>query len=82
MHIHGTSPNNYVGQLYAAGNDPRSVAAQRAAETRKKLRAAAQASDAAATPEESDLISHWLDTPVQALPGTYTPHPERDRDLG
>lgn len=80
MHIHGAS--NYVSQLYAAGHDPRSVASQRAAETRKKLLRAADAADAGATPEESDLISHWLKSPAQETPGTYAPYPPRDRNLG
>jgi hypothetical protein len=67
MHIHNTS-SNYAANLYAAGNDPRTAAAQRAADTRKKLLNAAQAAGAAG--EDGLFLSHLLDASASAQPQT------------
>ncbi len=80
MHIHGSSPNLYVANIYAAGNDPRSLASHRAAESRRKLARAAQVTDAA-TPEEIVLIRHWLDTSAPAPHNPYASHPARASDF-
>ncbi len=61
MHIHGPSSNSYAANLYAAGNDPRTAAAQRAADTRKKLQKAADSPDSGVFPEETVMINQWLD---------------------
>lgn len=65
MHIHGTSPQNYAVNLYAAGNDPRSIAAQRAEDTRKKL---LKAGHAANSGDDTVFLSHLLDASTPAQP--------------
>ena len=58
MHIHSMGVN--PAGFYAASEGERAANAQRAAEVRKKLlKSAAQIEDA--TPEETLLISQWLD---------------------
>jgi len=68
MHIHGNSMNINAASLYSAAQAEHAAAAQRAAETRKKLlkfTASLNSNDASsydpATPVVSLLISQWLD---------------------
>ena len=59
MHIHsmGVNPANF----YATSEGERAASAQRAAEVRKKLQKGAAQIEGAATPEETLMISQWLD---------------------
>lgn len=80
MHIHGASPNQYVAQLYAAGNDPQSLEARRAAETRRKLNRAGQQADA--TDEETSFVRQLSDSVAEGGNNPYAAYPQRDRNLG
>lgn len=66
MHIPGNSFNVHAANLYSAAQGNQAAAAQRAAETRKKLLKSASALDSscepATTPEETLLISQWTDS--------------------
>jgi hypothetical protein len=71
VHIHPSAIGLYPINTNAAGNK-RAAAAQRAAETRKRLLKAAQGAgvNADASPEESLLIGQWLDSRhSHVLPG-------------
>jgi hypothetical protein len=60
MHIHGHPMSVNPADFYAACQGEMAANAQRAAEVRRKLlKVAAQIEDA--TPEETLLISQWLD---------------------
>ncbi|MGD0546888.1 MAG: hypothetical protein ABR991_03580 [Terracidiphilus sp.] len=61
MHIHGNSLAINAADLYSAAQADRAADAQRTADVRKKLLKGASQADAAATPEETLLISHWTD---------------------
>ena len=62
MHIHGQHPMSVnPADFYAASQGQRAVEAQRAAEVRKKLLKNGAQIDGAATPEETLMISQWLD---------------------
>jgi len=61
MHIHGNGMNVNAANLYSAAQGERAAAAERAAEVRKKLLKSASGLDAAASPEETLLISQWMD---------------------
>ncbi len=61
MHIHGNLLNTQSASLTSISASERAAAAQRAAEVRKRLLKTAQAAGAA-TPEETLLIGHWLDS--------------------
>jgi hypothetical protein len=60
MHIHGNSMNLNEASLYSASAVEKAASAQRAAETRKKLLMKAQEIDGSPTPDETVMISHWL----------------------
>jgi hypothetical protein len=60
MHIHGSNANNYAANLYSAGNDVRAIAAQRAAEVRKRLLKSGQIVEAELSPERVRMIRQWL----------------------
>jgi hypothetical protein len=59
MHIHSMGVN--PADFYAASQEERAANAQRAAEVRKKLLKGAAQIEGASTPEETLLISQWLD---------------------
>lgn len=63
MHMHPAAIGLQPIGSYAAGNE-RAAAAQRAAETRKKLLSAAQADDLdiGADPDAALLVGQWLDS--------------------
>jgi hypothetical protein len=62
MHIHGQHPMSVnPADFYAASQGQRAAEAQKAAEVRKKLLKGAAQLDGAATPEETLMISQWLD---------------------
>jgi len=61
MHIHGGLTNVQAANFYAAAQGERAAAAQRAAETRKKLLKSAPAIGGEASAEETLLIGQWLD---------------------
>lgn len=60
MHIHGNSMAVNQADFYAAAQNGKAAAAQRAAETRKKLLKGAAEIEGSATPDESLLIGHWM----------------------
>ena len=62
MHIHGNSMAVNAANFYAAAQGERAAAAQRAAEVRKKLLKGASEIEGATTPEETLMISQWLDS--------------------
>jgi len=61
MHIHGNAMNVNAANLYSAAQGERAAAAERATEVRKRLLKGASGVDAAASPEETLLISQWMD---------------------
>jgi len=70
MHIHGNPMSVQAASFYAASQEERTAAAQRASEVRKKLLKSATALDGSASPEETLLIGQWLDgRHSQALSG-------------
>jgi hypothetical protein len=60
MHIHGNSMNLNQASLYSAAAAEKAATAQRAADTRKKLLMKSQELDSSAIPDETVMISHWL----------------------
>ena len=86
MHMHPAAIGLQPISSYAAGNE-RAAAAQRAAETRKRLLKSAQSieSDAATDPDATLLIGQWLDSRhSQVLPGDeyHAAAEGKDPDLG
>jgi hypothetical protein len=61
MHIHGNTMSVNPTNFYAASQGEGAANAQRAAEVRKKLLKSGALIDGAATPEETLMISQWLD---------------------
>lgn len=61
MHIHGNSMNLNPATFYAVSQSEKAEAARRAASVRKKLLKDAAKIEGSATPEETLLISQWLD---------------------
>lgn len=59
MHIHG-SMNMNAASLYSAAGAEKAAEAKRAADVRKKLLSGAEGIDGESTPEESMMISRWL----------------------
>jgi hypothetical protein len=62
MHIHGNSMTVNAANFYSATQEERAAAAQRAAGVRKKLIRSASEIEGAATPEETLMISQWMDS--------------------
>ena len=86
MHVHPAAVSLHSINTYALDNE-RAVAAQRAAEVRKRLLKSAQSIDAAAAtdPDATLLIGQWLDSRhSQVLPGEeyYSAAEGKDSDLG
>lgn len=84
MHIHGAPPSMYADNLYAVANDPRTVAARRAAETRKKLSNAAHTLEGESTFEEALLVAQWMNpqpTPARAADEYQLNYTGRNSDL-
>jgi hypothetical protein len=83
MHIHGNTMNVHSANLYAA-NSEGAVAAQRAAEARKRLLREAQSMGAEATGEGAELSGRWLspqsDRQQQPADGQDQYHPFSGRD--
>jgi hypothetical protein len=85
MHIHGNSMSINAADFYSAGEYEKAAAAKRAADLRKKLLKGAAAIESAATPEESLLISQWLDSrhsQVQSQDEYHTTDEGKDSDFG
>jgi hypothetical protein len=83
MHIHsmGVNPTGF----YAASQGERAANEQRAAEVRKKLLKSGALADGAATPEETLLISQWLDarhSQTQSAEEYHAAAAGRDPDFG
>lgn len=76
MHIHGNFMNLHSASLDSATNSERAAAAQRAAETRKKLLNKALDLNGQASPEETLLIGNWLDARHSQVPGRILPGDE------
>ncbi len=69
MHSHLAAVGLHSINIYAPANE-RAATAQRAAETRKRLRQSAQTIEADADPDATLLIGQWLDSRhSQVLPG-------------
>jgi hypothetical protein len=62
MHIHGNSMSINAANFYSATQEERAAATQRAASVRKKLRRSASEIEGAASPEETLMISQWMDS--------------------
>jgi hypothetical protein len=62
MHIHGNSMTVNAANFYSANQEERAAAAHRAAGVRKKLIRSASEIEGAATPEETLMISQWMDS--------------------
>jgi hypothetical protein len=62
MHIHGNSMTVNAANFYSTGQNEKTAAARRAANLRKKLLKAAAETEGASTPEETLLISQWVDS--------------------
>jgi hypothetical protein len=65
MRIHGNSMSINAANLYAAAQEERAATAQRAASVRKKLIKSASEIDGAASPEETLMISQWVNSQQQ-----------------
>jgi hypothetical protein len=61
MHPHGLSMHINAANFNAISSNARQIAAERAAETRKRLSKSAASLSGAASDEETALIGHWLD---------------------
>lgn len=61
MHMHPAAIGLQPISSYAAGNE-RAGAAQRAAETRKRLRESAQSAEVEPDPDATLLVGQWLDS--------------------
>jgi hypothetical protein len=89
MHIHGT-PLNVSAASFQSSEMEERAAARRAAEARKRLLKAGESAAAEATPEETLLISQWMDGSAmdsrhsEVLTGDeyHTANNGRDPDLG
>jgi hypothetical protein len=62
MHIHGNSMSINAIDFYSAAQGAKAAAAERAAEVRKKLLKGSSQIEGAATPEETLMNGHWLDS--------------------
>jgi hypothetical protein len=67
MHIHGNSMQIHESSLYSAAAAERAASAQRATDTRKKLLMKAQEVASSSIPDETVMISHWLNP----VPGPF-----------
>jgi hypothetical protein len=85
MHIHGNSMNVNAANSYSASNEAKSIAAQRAADVRKRLLKGAASVDEAASPEETLMIGKWLDSghnPSDSDSEYHAASSGKDSDLG
>ena len=77
MHIHGNSMSVNPANFSSVGDQQTAAAAERAAETRKRLMKA-PATDTS-TPEETLMISQWLDSRHSQV---LTPDQQRTANSG
>ncbi len=85
MHIHGAAMNNYAIGFNSAEQTDKAAAAQRAAETRRKLLKSAQSIDGSPDSAEGLLIGQWLDSrhsQVQSEDQYHTSVSGKDPDFG
>jgi hypothetical protein len=85
MHIHGNLMSVNAANLYSAAQGERAAAAQRAAETRRKLLKSAAEPEAASSPDEAFMIGQWMDARhSQVLTGDeyHAAVSGKDPDLG
>ena len=85
MHIHGAAMNNYAIGFNSAKQTDKTAAAQRAAETRRKLLKSAQSIDGSMDSTEGLLIGQWLDSrhsQVQSEDQYHTVVSGKDPDVG
>jgi hypothetical protein len=85
MHIHGNSMNINAANFYAASQNEKAEAARRAADVRKKLLKGAAQIEGSAGPEETLLISQWIDSrhsQVQSEEQYHTASSGRDPEFG
>jgi hypothetical protein len=84
MHIHGNSMAINAASFYATAQEEK-AAAQRAAGVRKKLIKSASEIEGSASPEETLMISQWLDSrhsQVQSGEQYYNSVSGKDPDFG
>jgi hypothetical protein len=68
MHIHGSSMHSQANVFHTAAQGQRAAAAERAAETRRKLLKKSAKIDASSDSATEFLVGHWLDQPEDQLP--------------
>jgi hypothetical protein len=66
--------NINAANFYSAGQNQKAAAAERASQVRKKLLKGAFQVEDAATPEETLLISQWMDSPQRQVRSEDTYH--------
>jgi hypothetical protein len=67
---------------FNTGNETRNIAANRAAEVRKRLLKSASGLGEAETPEETLMIGHWLEGQSEGGSGYHSADSGKDSDLG
>jgi hypothetical protein len=84
MHIHGSQMNpNAVNPFSAAAE--KAVAAQRAADVRKKLMKSATDIEGVSSPEEAFMVGQWMDSrhsQVQSQDQYHASAAGKDPDVG
>jgi hypothetical protein len=68
MHVHGSQLNMIPMNAYSAAAE-NAVAAQRAADVRKKLARSAASVEASASPDEAFMIGQWMEGASGPVPG-------------
>ncbi|MGA3371558.1 MAG: hypothetical protein ABSC48_07330 [Terracidiphilus sp.] len=85
MHIHGNSMAVNAANFYAAAQNEKTAAAQRAAEVRRKLLKGASEIESSGTAEESLMIGQWMDSrhsQVESQDAYCTAASGKDLDFG
>jgi hypothetical protein len=84
MHIHGNQANLNTINPYSAAAE-KATAAQRAADTRKKLLKSASGIEGSASPEEALMVGKWIgatNSQTQVDVEYHTASAGRDSDFG
>jgi hypothetical protein len=84
MHIHGSQMNPNAVNPYSAAAE-KAVAAQRAADVRKKLMKSASDIDGVSSPEEAFMVGQWMDSrhsQVQSQDQYHASAAGKDPDFG
>jgi hypothetical protein len=84
MHIHGSQMNPNAVNPYSAAAE-KAVAAQRAADVRKKLMKSATDIEGVSSPEEAFMVGQWMDSrhsQVQSQDQYHASAAGKDPDFG